>query len=686
MARRSRSSRQSPRPAPRPIAPALRTPHPAAPGPATATPERRPDSILGLDGLRALSVLAVMAFHAHLDHLGGGFLGVEVFFVISGFLITGLLLKEHARSGGIRFGAFWLRRLWRLMPALLLLLLGVGSYGVLFMGPLASQFRLDLLASVGYLENWHQILSGSSYFADAGLPLLRHLWSLAVEGQFYLVWPLLVAGLLRAGRGRRWPLALAAALLAALSMGLMFGLTDPFASGLEASNRLNRAYLGTHTRALGLLVGALLAIFMAAPRPLPRRRILDGAAALALVGLGLMVVQCGLQSPILYRGGLLLVDGLTAVVLLALGAPGTGWLRRWLGCRPLELIGRRSYGLYLWHWPLFRLLNPEHGMGLPFFYSLLATGLINEGSYQLLEKPERREALRRWWRRSKEQDAFWRRQLPHLAACALIMAGVWETVALAERAPYVDPIQASIQAGATALDPDGPGPGPAPQLPPPAVPAAGEAKDPRTERFVPPTLVVPEDLRGARLTAVGDSVMKGAAIALKRQGEATLGAGKVQINAEECRSFGTALEILRGYKQEHRLGDLVVIHLGTNNSSISETQFRNVMELLADRRLVLFLTAKSDKLKACETVNAALQGMVASCPNARLLDWKALADPHPGYFYADHTHLRPEGAQFYAASILAQALQAPRDHPGPLRVAARNAPSTPGSDPRSRPE
>ena len=640
-----------------------------------------------------------MLFHAHFEWLGGGFLGVEVFFVVSGFLITGLLLKEHAGTGHIRFWPFWQRRFRRLLPALLLLLFAVGGVGVGCLGSRASQFRLDLPASLVYGENWYQISSHSSYFADGGLPLLRHLWSLAVEGQFYFVWPLVVAGLLRAGQGRTRHLVLATALLGAASLGLMFWLADPSGSSLAAVDSLNRAYLGTDTRALGLLVGALLAVCLRRPEALPAwSRTLDAGAALGLAGLVVLMVRCGLQTPLLYRGGLLLVDACTGLVLIALVAPASRWLRRGLGWWPLERIGQRSYGLYLWHWPVFRLLNPEHETGLRFLATLAITGLLTEASYRFLELPVQQGALQRWRARSREHPSYWRRNRPRLLAATLLLACLWETAALAERAPYVDPIQASIQAGAAALDRHGPEPGPAPQVPPPPVPdvpgipAAQAAKDPKdlkTEHFVPPTLVVPEDLQGARLTAVGDSVMKGAALALKQQGEATLGAGKVQINAEECRSFGTALEILRGYKQEHRLGDLVVIHLGTNNSSISESQFRNVMELLADRRLVLFLTAKSDKLKACATVNTALQGMVASCPNARLLDWKALADPHPGYFYADHTHLRPEGAQFYAASILAQALQAPRDHPGPTRVAARNAQTvqtSPGSDLRGRPE
>ena len=607
----------------------------------------------GLDGLRALSVLAVLMFHAHFGWMAGGFLGVEVFFVISGFLITGLLLKEFRQGGGIGLRRFYARRMRRLLPALLAVLFCIGAYGMAFLGTRASQFRADLLASFLYLENWYQIGSKSSYFADQGLPLLRHLWSLAVEGQFYMVWPLLVAGVLWVSRGRVLPLFILTGALGAASLGLMLRLADPGnLSSMKAMESLDRVYLGTDTRALGLLVGALLAMV------LPARRAgrllggtLDAAAGLGLGALGLIMAWIDYQTPFLCRGGFLLVDGLTALVITALvSGRAVAAILEW---RPLKWLGERSYGLYLWHWPVFRLLAPGDGSMPWFLMRLLVAGLITEASYRYLEQPIRQGALKRWSAGAASRTPL------RLAGAVVVLAMAWETTALAARAPYVDPVQASIQAGAAALDDL------RPVLPPRtregvSPPVADSPAEPGRK-----AVELPPELKGVRLTAIGDLVMKGAAISLKKMGEVSLGPGMIQINAEECRSFIAAQAILRDYRQEKRLGEVVVVHLGTNNSSISQDQFRRLMASLADRRLVLFLTAKSDKVQACETVNKTLEALVAEFPNARVCDWKTAADLHPDYFYSDQTHLRPVGAQFYAEMILNQVwVPAGQEQPG----------------------
>jgi len=622
------------------------------------SPER--GAILGLDGLRAVSVLAVLLYHARFPWMRGGFLGVEVFFVISGFLITGLLLKELQATGAIDLRRFWVRRLRRLLPALLVFLFCLGAVAALFLGDRASQFRADLVASFGYGENWYQIYTGSSYFADQGLPLLRHLWSLAVEGQFYLAWPLLVAAVVRLSRGRTLPLLVLTGVLAAVSGGLSAALADPGnPSGLKAMASLNRVYLGTDTRALGLLAGAALALLLQGRQARGAlARALGPATWLAFLGLGALLARTDFQTPFLYRGGFLLVDGLTAVILAGLALPGPGGLAGMLGWWPLEWLGQRSYGLYLWHWPVFRLLAPGQ-QGWPWFLArVLLAVLLTEASYRYVEVPVRTGGLARWLAKASLGGPVWRRRAPHALGVALVLALAWETTALAGRAPYLDPVQASIQAGAAALD----------HAPPAPHPVSGPAAAP-----APPTppaaIVLPADLKGVRLTAVGDSVMKGAAVALKKTGEACLGEGMIQINAEECRSFAGALTVIQEYRQDDRLGEVVVVHLGANNSSIPQEQFRRLMAALADRRLVLFLTAKSDKTEACDLVNRALESLVGGFANARVFDWKTAGDAHPEYFYSDKTHLRPEGARFYAETILSQIVLPARE--APVRLASR---------------
>jgi peptidoglycan/LPS O-acetylase OafA/YrhL/lysophospholipase L1-like esterase len=653
----------------------------------TAEPTPAPQAqgtIPGLDGLRAVSVLAVMLYHGGAAWMKGGYLGVEIFFVISGFLITTLLLREWEGSGRIALGAFWIRRARRLVPALTALLLAMLALGAFWLGPKAAQYRADLVASAAYGENWHQIASGSSYFADQGLPVLRHLWSLAVEGQFYLLWPLLLMGLLRASKRWRPAPLLATALLGLASAVWMAWLADPHnPSSARALESLNRAYLGTDTRAFGLLAGALLALVLAR-KPREGGRATDGAALAALAGLLALCASLDSLDARLYRGGFLLVDGLTILVILGLALPRPGLMKRVLGLEILEAIGRRSYSLYLWHWPVFRLVAPgQEGPA----WTLLRWALsftLAEASYRFVEAPFRtREFLRSRWADLRGRTGR-RRQLAHaLTVAALLMGTAWSATALARQAPYVDEVQEALRLNAAALDSLA------------ALPAAPAPEAAPAAKRVPALVEIgvgplPE---GLTITAIGDSVMKGAALALKAEGEARLGEGRIAINAEESRPFAQAVSVVKTYKAQKRLGDVVVIHLGTNNSSIPESQFQRLMELLADRQLVLFLTAKSDKEEACEAVNRALLRQAAPGSNARVLDWNALGAAHPELFYEDRTHLRPGGTRFYADSILAEIAKEPRVKAGlstaapaaqapahtPATVPATPAPASPGT-------
>ena len=314
----------------------------------------------GIDGLRALAVIAVLVYHMESTWLPGGFLGVEVFFVISGFLITSLLLAEWDRTGRINFGAFWLRRARRLLPAVYLLLVAVLAYAVIFLPDEVSRLRWDAAVSAGYVTNWYLILSHQSYFEAVGRPsLLRHLWSLAIEEQFYVVWPLLLAALLRWLHPRRRVvlLLLVATAASTLLMALLYSPElDP-----------SRVYYGTDTRAAGLLIGAILA-FLWAPAQgrsgsqanrRPRGILLDVAGILALACVALACWRLGEFNPLLYRSGFALVSIATAALIAMTIHPGAGILPRALGWAPLRWAGQRSYGIYLWHWPVFMVTRPE---------------------------------------------------------------------------------------------------------------------------------------------------------------------------------------------------------------------------------------------------------------------------------------------------------------------------------------
>jgi peptidoglycan/LPS O-acetylase OafA/YrhL len=318
----------------------------------------------GLDGLRALAVLAVIAYHLQPGWAQGGLLGVGMFFTLSGYLITDLLLGQRDAVGHLRLGNFWLRRARRLLPALFLMLAVVVAWVTLLDRSQLPDLRGDVLAAALYVSNWWNIFRNASYFSNFGPPPpLDHLWSLAVEEQFYLVWPFLLWLGLRYVRGR-YRLAVLTLVGAALSATAMALLYQP---GVDPT----RVYEGTDTRAFGLLVGAALAMVwpsrsLGAGLALRRRLLLDGAGVVGLVVIALLIWRTDQYSVFLYRGGIVLLSVATVLVVAALAHPAS-WLGPALGWKPLRWLGVRSYGIFLRHIPLaladHRPHDPGHAAG-----------------------------------------------------------------------------------------------------------------------------------------------------------------------------------------------------------------------------------------------------------------------------------------------------------------------------------
>lgn len=341
-----------------------------------------------LDGVRAVAVVVVLLFHGGVSWLPGGWLGVDVFFVLSGYLITTLLLAEHERTGRIRLGAFWARRARRLLPALLTVV-GAVLTGAHWLVPPEERAAVgtDALAALGYVANWRMLEKGDGYAALTAAPSpLQHTWSLALEEQFYLLWPLVVLGVLTiwSARGLLWGTVVAVA----ASAGVMALRYVPDAEPA-------RAYYGSDTRAFGLLAGCALALVLSARRyrpdhAAPRRWSPSVPTALATLCAALFALDD--SGPVLYRGGLLLVVLAVAVVLTRAEREPDGLTARVLCASPLPRVGRVSYELYLWHWPVFAALDAER-TGLSGVLLLVArcavTLVLAELTYHLISRPVR---------------------------------------------------------------------------------------------------------------------------------------------------------------------------------------------------------------------------------------------------------------------------------------------------------
>jgi peptidoglycan/LPS O-acetylase OafA/YrhL len=370
--------------------------------------------ISALDGARGLAVAAVLLFHG--GHLVGGYLGVDFFFTLSGFLITSLLLAESRRTGGVGLGGFWARRARRLLPALAVLMLGVTLYSWALARPAElSQIRGDAFATVGYVANWHDIFGHQSYWAIFSAPSpLTHTWSLAIEEQFYLVWPLIFVSILVLWK-RAAPkvLLVICATLVIISSVLMIALYNPA--------NTNRAYYGTDTRAAAILLGAALAAWLEIRGPARARA---SRLALEAVGLGAALVlavawaRLDGQSSTLYHGGFLLCGLAATAVIAAAVHPEPGVVSRALSLGPLCALGLISYAVYLYHWPIDVVLNAQRVgyTGWPLFLTqTTVTIALAVASYFIIEQPIRRGAL---------SSAYWRRLAPALAFAVVLVLTV----------------------------------------------------------------------------------------------------------------------------------------------------------------------------------------------------------------------------------------------------------------------
>ncbi len=622
-------------------------------------PPLRLPYLRGLDGLRAIAVIAVVLYHAEVPWARGGFLGVEVFFVISGYLITSLLLLEWLRDGRVDMKRFWIRRARRLLPAVALLLVTVALAVTLFYRDGLNRLAEDVGAALGYFTNWFLIVKDVSYFDSFARPsLLQHLWSLSVEEQFYVLWPIVFSvgfWLLRSSDRRRTirSFLVVTVLGIATSTILMAVLFTPF-------DDPSRVYYGTDTRAAGILVGvatALLAIpWRAHPDPTRRARTaMAGVGWASLVTLIVILATMDEFSAFLYRGGFLLTSLVTAGLIVAAVSPARVFGP--LLDNPLtQWIGTRSYGIYLWHWPVFMVTRPGVEVAdrswLTFALRLSVTLVIAEISYRLVEMPIRRNGLRAWGRGLATVLRPSGTALRGLAGALLLLLALGSaTVVLGLSgspdavAGVSDPSKFMVTSSLDATTDTAavvtealPAPGNRSLTVPDFVLDRVQTEVTTTTVEAMPPAPLPS------ITFIGDSVMYGARHEVTDEFPNT-----VWVDALENRQFSAAKRIVERMRDRDELGDVVVLHLGTNGP-FSADEFDTLLTALADRDRVVLVTAKVPR-RWEETVNRTIAEGADRWEIVEVFDWHTLGNENPQWFYSDRVHLNGEGKAAYADAL-----------------------------------
>lgn len=688
----------------------------------------------GLDGMRAIAVIAVMVYHANSSWLPGGFLGVEMFFVISGYLITLLLIAERERTYRISLVDFWMRRARRLLPAMFLLMGLLTVWTALFERDALGQLRGDVFAGLFYVSNWYQVWVGLGYTASGDFAPLRHLWSLAVEEQFYLIWPLvMVAFLGRTGTRRianfsRWLFAGAIGITILVGLAYHPGVIGEPEATPEAYwnvagrpiSKLDTLYLSTVARAGGLLLGAGFAMvwrpFAIVRGPLrDRGRTFDVVAGLAIAGFGWMCWNIHLVDPSgadgrLFRGGLFGAGVLTLLIIAAVTHQGSA-TNRLLGGKVLTWIGTRSYGLYLFHWPIYQIIRNVAGNSLrlhEFLLAMIPTLIMTELSYRFVETPIRIGGVAALTQRVRNREVRRPTGLLVGAAAVTVAMATFAGVALATADLKQNDITESLADGEdftvslsdaeiavpVTTPPVAVTPATVPAVPtttgaaiapaPTTLPDGAESAPVATADSAPPTVsptttapvVVPAStiapppttLSPAPVTQLGvitdfnaitpltltpatngfPLVAVGDSVMLGAAEELTT-SGFV-VDAVKSRQLISYVPELEAVKLSGVLTSVVVVHLGTNGS-FSDASLALLMGVLVDVPTVVMLTGKADRGWIAGN-NDRIRALPGTFPNVTVLDWEVMSASCEGRcFHDDGIHLTQSGQNFYSLIV-----------------------------------
>ncbi|MED0970748.1 acyltransferase family protein [Bacillus paramycoides] len=587
--------------------------------------------MVGLDSLRGLAILGVILYHINFNWMPGGFLGVTVFFVLSGYLITDILAMEWKRNKRIDLKKFWLSRAKRLLPGMIVMLVITFAWITIFHSSLLEKMFGDSLAALFYVSNWWYIYHKLSYFDNFNqLSPLNHFWSLAVEEQFYVVWPFIISlGFYYIKKQSRMILLIClGAAASALAMAILY---EP---GADPS----RIYYGTDTRAFSLLIGAALALLWPSNRLankiIPKARlILDVVGGTALIIILIMFWKTNQYDPFLYNGGMVLLSIATALLVANLAHPASR-IAQFLRFRPLRWIGVRSYGIYLWHYPILTLTTPKINTGdfspIRAILQFLLIIMIAQISWKYIEKPIRQGTLRNiQFKNLRLQNIALGVKLALICAVFVSSIAVFglSKVSKAKESPKLDRVEAE-------------------QTQPAKHPVAVR-EDPTQE--APQNQEESKEVNSEQtkssqtVTAIGDSVMIDITPYLKNAFP------DIRIDAQIGRQLSKAIPVVEQLKNEGNLGNYVIIGLGTNGAFTTE-QLVSLINLIGNERKIIFINTRVPRPWE-SIVNERLKVITSKYPNITLVDWYAASAGKRDYFAPDGVHLTKVGAEAYAALV-----------------------------------
>ncbi|KRN72463.1 acyltransferase [Carnobacterium maltaromaticum] len=609
----------------------------------------------GLDGLRALAVIGVIFYHLTPHILPGGFLGVPIFFVLSGYLISDLLIQEFEQNGKISLKQFWKRRLNRLYPALVTMLILVTGWITIFERSLLLNIRNMILTSLVYLNNWWQISQGASYFDRFTTPSpFVHLWSLAIEGQFYLIWPVIVVFAIVFIKRNDWIFYtfIGVSILSALLMAILY------VPGADPS----RVYYGTDTRAFSLLIGSALAFIWPSTKlkknlPNAGRVTLDAVGVLSLGLLIWLMVQLMDSDPFTYYGGIFIFSLISGILVAVVAHPAT-WLAKLLSLQPLKWIGQRSYGLYLWQYPVMILYEVKVGDTSlhPLRHLIIQITLIiliSEASYRFVEMPFKKLNIREvlnWNVIADHGKSLWRNQTitgkMHkvgivLLSLILIISLVGFTVAPVGDSPGKIRLAAQLKANQTKIDKQ--------------KQDLIKQKNKKVEESAvrePLFGLTPEQMKEAgelKVTLIGDSVMLSVVNPVEQLFP------KAVIDGVIGRQLYQTVPVIESLKQEDKLGNPVVIALGTNGA-FTDKQMDDLLAAVGDSKKVYLVNTQVPK-NWKNSVNQGISSAAKRHSNVEVIDWNSYSQNHSDWFYEDGVHPNETGAEEYTKLIATSVLK-----------------------------